>query len=218
MPTVHLSASDPSVKAIVSATFSGFTGKRVEAIITDTVSFHGTMWDEGSKRSYVLLRLADRVAQPIATAPYFQQSELHTATHTIPPGFVVVCLSTFRGVDSLEIHGPSANLSPMLPAPMELTDDERIVLAATAGLKSSYAGESNYRLSEARRETGITSDRYNAAKSALIARKLLNKAGAITVEGRNAIGSTRLFDLRNKSDLIGRADLNGPIPIGWDSV
>ena len=60
------------------------------------------------------------------------------------------------------------------------------VTHATCSLKSSYGGVSNYRFHEARRYTGITAERYEAAKASLIARKLLNKAGAVTVEGQNA--------------------------------
>jgi hypothetical protein len=85
-----------------------------------------------------------------------------------------------------------------LPAPTELTEDEEIVLVATRSLKASYGGVSNYRLSEARRYTGIDLHRWETAKAMLIAKKLLNKAGAITVEGRNACPNHDLFHIQQR--------------------
>lgn len=68
---------------------------------------------------------------------------------------------------------------------MRLSDDERTVLRYTQSLKSSYAGIKNYRFSESNRETGITLERWDAAKKNLIAGKFLNAVGAITDKGRN---------------------------------
>jgi hypothetical protein len=72
---------------------------------------------------------------------------------------------------------------------------------ATCGLKPSYNGIANFRLHEARRHTGISPERYEAAKASRIARKFLNKAGAVTTAGRNARPATdlsRLMDRRKK--------------------
>jgi hypothetical protein len=63
---------------------------------------------------------------------------------------------------------------------------------ATAGLKSSYGGIPNLRYYESHRRTGITQERWDNAKAACIAAGLLNKAGAITVKGRNAISDKPL--------------------------
>ena len=73
----------------------------------------------------------------------------------------------------------------MLPPAPDVTHDMRIVCEYSAALKSSYGGVKNVRFVEAARETGITQDRWDAAKAACIAAKLLNKAGAITPAGRN---------------------------------
>ena len=45
------------------------------------------------------------------------------------------------------------------------------------------------------------STRWEAAKASLTAKKLLNAAGAITIEGRNLIGFVQLFDLRETKAL-----------------
>jgi hypothetical protein len=197
METVHLRRSDPTVDALIKAAFPGWTGQRVEAHITDEVRFYGTNWDEGSRRTYVIVRLADLATFRIEQAPFMRPSALHEKTYELPEGFVVIVRREGR-YDGIEIISSAANITPLLPAPETLTEDEEIVLVATCSLKSSYAGVSNYRLQEARCFTGITADRYEAAKASLIARKLLNKAGAVTVEGRNARPCGDLFEIQRR--------------------
>ena len=108
----------------------------------------------------------------------------------LPPGIVLVEHSIFCGRDTgITVHVRPDNLDQLkLPDAPQLTDDERVVLKAT-GWKSSYAGIRNYRFVEARRTTGITRERYETAKTALIERKLFNRAGAITNAGRNALSA-----------------------------
>jgi hypothetical protein len=183
--TIALRRSDPTVDALIKAAFPGWKPQAVDAIVTDSVSFYGTMWDEGSRRTYTIVRLADLATFRIEQAPFMRRSELHEKTYELPEGFVVVVRCEGR-FDHTEIYSHAANITPLLPAPLELTEDEQIVLVATCSLKASYGGVSHYRFEEARRYTGITAGRYEAAKASLIARKLLNKAGAVTVEGRNA--------------------------------
>jgi hypothetical protein len=194
---MYLKHTDPTVRQIILAAFPDWTGHNVIANITDTIRFHGTNWDDGNRNTYVLVQLNGLCAVPIAEAPYFQESELHTKDHTIPDGFVVVCWTDSRW-PHITISGPSSNITPMLPAPSELTRDERIVLVATRSLKASYGGISNYRFNEAKRETGITMERWESAKTVLIEKKFLNKAGAITVDGKNVVGHEQLFNLREE--------------------
>ena len=101
-----------------------------------------------------------------------------------PEGYVVVVHANCRW-EHVEIIAPASAITPMLPAPVDLTDDEKTVLIATRSLKSSYNGIPNYRFVEAKRARGITLERWEAAKTSLIDKKFLNKAGAITVEGKN---------------------------------
>jgi len=60
-------------------------------------------------------------------------------------------------------------------------------LKYTSRYKNTYGGETNIRYKEAKRETGISQDAWNTALASLKTSKLLNKAGAITTAGRNAI-------------------------------
>jgi hypothetical protein len=182
---VYLRRSDPTVDALIRATFPEYKGQHVIAEIRDTVRFSGTMWDEGCRRSYAIVKLDGLQTYDIPTAPFMERSNLHENEYKVPPGYVVVVHVQSRW-EHIEIVSPPANITRLLPPPVVLTEDEEIVLVATRSRKASYGGVGNYRYVEARRTTGITPGRYEAAKQSLIARKLLNKAGAITVEGRNA--------------------------------
>jgi hypothetical protein len=197
METVHLRRSDPTVDALIRAVFPGLKCQSVEAIITDSVHFYGTNWDEGNRRDYVIVRLEDMKRLRIEEAPFMERSPVHENAFKLPPGFVVV-VHVIGRYEHVEIHTAAENVTPLLPAPTELTEDEEIVLVATRSLKAAYGGVGNYRFVEARRYTGIDLNRWETAKATLIARKLLNKAGAITVEGRNACPKHDLFHIQQR--------------------
>jgi hypothetical protein len=188
---IHLSRSDEGVRQILSASFPSYKGKRIEVSVYPRVRFTGTQWDAGSRTQYRIVRLADMRSLAIAEAPFLRQSELHDVDHEIPDGFVVVALHEGR-YEYVEIITPSANVVPALETTVDLSEAERTVLAATRELKSSYGGISNYRFHEANQRTGIQLDVWNDAKTSLISRGLLNKAGAITANGRNAVGDFRI--------------------------
>lgn len=191
MTVVHLKRSDRTVDSIVRLAFPAYTGQKVQANITDTIQFYNTMWDGGSRRTYVYVDLACGRAVQVQQASFLQRDEFYEKQQPIPEGFVCVVHAECRS-EHIEIHGPAANLSPLLPKTTELTDDEKTVLIATRSYKSSYAGISNYRFHEATSKTGITLERWEAAKAILITKGFLNKAGAITVDGKNAVGLERL--------------------------
>lgn len=192
MSVIHLRRNDATVAAIIGASFPQFTGQKVEAHIQSTVRFIGTYWDEGSKRDYAVVRLADLRCGLIPDEQHGTGSTAHDLDYPIPQGMVVVCHSRWGQREHVEIIGPASNLTPMLDRPADLTEDERTVLIATRSLKASYGGIKDFRFVEASRRRGITRDRWDAAKANLIARKFLNKMGAITVEGRNAVGNEQL--------------------------
>ncbi|HXJ56442.1 MAG TPA: hypothetical protein VNU68_07230 [Verrucomicrobiae bacterium] len=184
---VELRRSDPTVDRLVRAAYPDYKGRKVSATICRTVRFTGTNWDEGSKSYYVIVRVADLMVQGIQDAPYFHGSPLHETDHTIPTGFVVVERRYFRQYESIAIHAAPETVAPLLPPPSDLSDDEKVVLAATKNFKSSYGGVSDYRYREAHRVSGITRESWAAAKMALTMKGMLSANGAITPEGRNAI-------------------------------
>jgi hypothetical protein len=176
-----LSRKDETVDKIISSTFPGFNGKRVLAHIAATVTFYGTMWDSGERRTYRLFDLKTGKVAPIPQEQFLSRSDAHHTPFALPPGVVAVVNCEGR-VPGIEIISSADNITPMLPKPVDLSDDEKIVLEVTCSLKSSYGGIKDFRFSR----SGLPRDRYDAAKASLIARKFLNKAGAATIEGRNA--------------------------------
>jgi hypothetical protein len=106
----------------------------------------------------------------------------------LPLGIIIVKHSIFMGKDSgITIFANESDLANMLPPKVELSKDEKTVLKYTASYKSSYAGIKNYRWHEANRDLGISLEEWEEAKEKLIEKKMLNKRGAITVSGRNAV-------------------------------
>lgn len=170
METVYLTRSDPTVDELIRAAFPGLACQKVEAIVTESVRFYSTNWDEGNRREYVVVRLADKQTFRIEEAPFMERSGLHEKTYTLPPGFVVV-VHVIGRYEHIEIHTAADNVTRLLPAPAALSEDEEIVLVATRSLKASYGGVNNYRFSEARRYTGIDLHRWETARASLIARK-----------------------------------------------
>ena len=115
----------------------------------------------------------------------------------LPDGFACVEHSIFCGKDAgITIHIRPANSAGLLPAPVDLSREQRIVLVATRSLKNTYAGVSNYRFVEANRDTGISREQWESAKADLIARGLLDSRGALNVAGRNAAGQDSLYSFR----------------------
>ncbi len=96
MSTVHLDRKDPTVDRIVKAAFPQYTGRDVQAQITPTCRFTGTMWDEGSRSSYVLIRIKDMALQHIPREQFMADSAGHHTDFPIPEGFVVVCYRQCR--------------------------------------------------------------------------------------------------------------------------
>lgn len=166
----------------------GYAGRRFQIESATSVNVSGNYWDGGSRNYWGAVELATgREAQLQTANPLAGQGRpFETA---VPVGVVVWEHTIFCGKDlgvTFYVHPDNlARLLPNATEQAELTEDEHMVLDFTAQLKSSYNGINNYRFYEAHIKTGITKVRWEAAKQALIERRLLDKRGAITVEGRN---------------------------------
>ena len=197
MQTYFIDKPDESIKAIVSKCYPSYRGKKFQ-LSTSIPNRLDSYWDGGSKTSYVFFNLADsNVMRVGSNHPMFGADKPRELSH-LPDGVLIVAHSIFCGKDSgITIYANGIDLKPMLPeSSNDLNRYHKIVLAATAGLKASYGGIKNFRFKEARNETGISWDQWESAKSELISKKLLNKAGAITASGRNVIGYARLWDFK----------------------
>ncbi|MHC4398937.1 MAG: hypothetical protein ACYTG0_04580 [Planctomycetota bacterium] len=185
--TIHL---DPrEVPDVFRRAFPGYRGRKFVAEVRESVTLDANYWSGGTRYTY---RGVDLVTGEILSPECDEYGNPFThpeaPTVALEPHKAIVCHKVFCGKDlGLTIHVHPENVAKLLPMPTELTPSERIVLGYTSSLKASYGGVSNYRFKEASRETGITLDGWNLAKDSLIGKGLLNRRGAITTKGRNAL-------------------------------
>jgi len=206
MQTLYMKPSDPTVAGLLARTFPGFSYREVKVSIHDAGGMGlQSCWDGGRRDTHRVIRLADMQTYQIPeNGNGFTAADRAFGPAGFPlalpaPGFAVVTLTEgcYKG---LTVHIHTENAVKMLPAPCEVSWAEKVVLTATRSLKSSYAGIKDYRYQEAHEATGITRAEWDAAKQALIGRRFLNVAGAITTEGRNAAGTWDVRDSRLKRE------------------
>lgn len=177
---------------------AGYAGAKFQVRVAEalTIPADAGLWDGGSRSTFRLVRIRDGAA----VAPVNERSSPWDGTRqdrkvTLEAGIACVEHITFRGKDlGLRFTVHPADAAPLLPAPVDLTAVERLVLAYTAGRRSSYQGKDRYMMArdDARwrphpgLETMPSRAEWDAAKDALIGRGFLTKAGAITPAGRNA--------------------------------
>jgi hypothetical protein len=183
---IHL---DP--KMIPAQLRGGYTGKMFKAYVCTetTIPSDAGIWGGGSRDKYYAINLSTGAIVPFPgqnSAPW--DSSRRDLKVTIEPGLAVVCRTIFSGKDlGLTFYLHPDNATKLLPPPTDLTEHEAIVLEATASLKSSYNGKDRYQMSQLwDGKPSMTRAQWDEAKTSLIAKGLLNKAGAITVNGKNA--------------------------------
>lgn len=174
-----------------------YAGRKFSVVVTDSVTIPGQagLWSGGSRDTYVLVNVEtgeSMEASDNMSAPWDKRSDRLV---NLQPGFAVIEHSMFCGKDmGLTFYVHPQNAAKLLPAPTgELTAHEKIVIEATCSLKSSYMGKDrfemmadNARWDEKLKANFPTREEWNAAKESLISKGFLNKAGAVTVKGRNA--------------------------------
>jgi hypothetical protein len=198
MNTIHLEPSQ------VPAHLRGeYSGKKFQARVCETVSIPADagLWSGGSRNEFFAVDIVTGEGVPFPgqdSHPFDRGNEARSVA--LVPGIAVVEHSTSCGQDmGLRFYVHPSNAATLLPAPSaELTATERLVLIATRSFKASYGGRDRYDM--ARDEMAWRADAppfpsrgdWDSAKALLTSKGLLNKAGAITVAGRNAIGSERI--------------------------
>ena len=184
MRTVYLDGNEPGVRALASAAFPSYAGRKFDFQANETVSLTGGFWDGGSKSTYVAIDLATKRVSP--SRDLYHVSSEGAPTVSLQPGTAIVEHRVFCGKDmGITFHIHPEDSPKLLPATDVVSEDEQIVLAFTSALKNTYGGRSNIRFAEGSRKYGITQERWTAAQDTLKTRKLLNKAGSITPAGRN---------------------------------
>ncbi len=186
--TIHL---EPTM--VPAAMRGAYAGKQFKARVCETMTIPMTagLWEGGSRDTFQVIRLDDGAT---VDAVQHNAAPWNAARRDIEvklvPGIAVVEHTIFCGNDmGLTFYVHPDNAAKLLPAPVELTAFEQIVLNATAGYKSSYGGRDRYEMAQGdyRGQAYPTRSEWDAAKQSLIGRGMLNKAGAITVSGRNAV-------------------------------
>lgn len=195
--------SAPEVVTVAKRAFPEYSGHKF-----NVQPFRGPMrldsyWSGGSRNVYRIMPLLVSDRCKVFTVPENSGHPLQNGGKIVelselPEGFVVVEHTLFCGKDlGLTVHVSPVNFNPaaLQSAPVDMSDVERVVLEYTCALKSCA------RLEQAAKDTGITRSAWDTGKAGLIARGLLNKAGAVTPAGRNArqcsIGSAILRDQVN---------------------
>jgi len=180
---VHLDANAPMVRELARVTFPAYAGRQFSICVTERVTLSGLYWDGGSRDTYAAFTLTDPPRGVELPTPEY--GSLETPVVSLRPGFGIAEHTIFRGKDlGLTFHIHPADAVALLPAPVELGEPDRLVLAMHAQLTS--AGRKSVREREQ-----IGEDVYVEAQARLRSRGFLTKGNAITPSGRNAIQGAR---------------------------
>jgi hypothetical protein len=187
MTTLYLEPR--AVPDVFRRAFPHYSGRKFQVRTAESVTLHDNYWSGGTKSDYMGVNLASGEIHSPECSEYgnpFVHPDIPTVR--LAPGLAIVEHSRFCGKDmGIVIHVHPDNLGKLLPAPTALSEPERIVLWATRSFKAGYGGDPENRYHEARRETSITRDDWTRGKAMAVEKGLLDKRGAITVAGRNAI-------------------------------
>jgi hypothetical protein len=178
-----------------------YSGKTFKAKVCETVTIPASagLWEGGSRDTYKAIdfETGNEVLVSSDAAPWDRSRAENTVT--LSPRFCVVEHTIFCGKDmglTFYVHPESA--AKLLPVPAaDLSAYEKLVLIATRSLKSSYGGRDRYEMAQTEYDCKQALNgtvfpsrtQWDETKQSLISKGLLNKAGAITTAGRNAVPS-----------------------------
>jgi len=186
----------PDVKKIALSAYPNYNGKKFSVSVTDNPIDTRSSWEGGSRDYFVFLRLDNLSTFEIPSQSAFDAKIKGAEGVSLVNDMVCVRHTFFCGKDlGITVYVHSSNAPAFIEEKKELTIDEKIVLVYTRSYKNSYGGKSNVRFSEANRSKGISSNEWQIAVKSLQDKGMLNKALAITNEGRNAIGDTKEYSL-----------------------
>ena len=185
--TIHLPAGD--VPAIFKRAYPDYRGRTWKVCVATEVELTGNYWSGGSRSTYRGLDLAtgkvfnpahDEYGNPF-TCP-------DVPTVTLSPGVAIVSHSIYCGKDhGLTIYAHPDNVQKLLPAPTDLSEDERRALDLICSTRGGECRRKEW--DDYRRLPG----KYSAANPLIVSLAdkglvKVNKAGAVavTLDGRNA--------------------------------
>lgn len=198
MTNQSIALKPSEIRPIIDATFPEYRGPKASVRIQATAEYSAADlgWQDGSKTEVKALR---QIGVDPDNNPEWEVIELCLVWRSalvyggvIPRGILLVEHVIFCGKDlgiRCVVSPDSVFLPKLLPAPIELTDEEVLVLSAHAQLKSSYRAA-------AYKQAGYWSNiaaQHPGMWQGLISRGLLsiNKLGAsqITIDGKNALAA-----------------------------
>lgn len=196
MATIYLD-SNPQLQALAALAFPDYHGRKFEVNSAESIRCP-SYWDGGTRSYFAVVK--GSTIEHIGECGGLNQPSVPMIA--LDANTVVLEHRISCGKDmGITFHIHPSRLPQFLPSPKSdnpLTWSQCVVLTATRSLKSSYGGIPNYRYHEAHSDTGITLAEYESAKAELSAMGLLDKRGAITPAGRNAIGMTDLWTLKRE--------------------
>ena len=180
--------NDPDVVTLARKIYPAYNGKHFRVEVRENVNC-ASYWEGGSHTYYTFVNLINgEVIQKAPAQSAFDRPVAGIDKVQLLPNMAIVSHSFFWGKDTgITFYIHKDNAPRFLPAPMELSIDEKAVLKYTSMYKNTYAGRSNIRFEYATGSTGITQERWNQAQQTLIGKKLLNRGLSITLEGRNQV-------------------------------
>lgn len=180
----------PLVDKAIKACAPKYTGVQVYIVYGVRSTDMRSAWSDGHRTYFSIVRLTDleHLTMPESHAVYSPKPEL--AKVEIPDGFVCVAHHYAGTKQYLTIYVPGEAGLLESGEKLELTEEQILVLAATASLKSSYGGVSDYRAHELWQKHRIRRTRTAEIRGQLQEMKLLDKRNAITIAGRNALESS----------------------------
>ena len=188
MNTIYTDA--PEAIAVVQRAFPEY---RHAASRLSIRAFHPvkptSYWSGGNRDYWALASLDGKSATGAAKENGSGFGETAPEITEIPEGTALVRFSTGNYVCACIYLRPE-NLTAMLPAPVELGENEKIVLICSSNLTSPARKEAMAR-------NGLTLNKIEESKQILVSKGLMTKNGAVTTDGRNAANS-----FPNKNDIL----------------
>lgn len=188
MTRISLNWNDPTVRRFAQATFPEYNGRHFYMQVVEGVDVTNSYWSEGSRSTFAAFTLSipPRVERiPNHLAPQFGGPKTPQVI-VINPGFGVAEFREGGRWEYLTFYLNAADAVPLLPSgDVDLSEDEKFVLAATVELNS--AGRKNER-----ERRGFSKERWDAAAEKLKERGFLDKRGAATVDGKNTKTALKL--------------------------
>lgn len=163
----------------------GFNKRAVNVVATERLQLTGQNWSGGYKSEYIAVDLVDgrcvKIPEPVWNAKYQERFV------EVVGGLAIVCYDYCGNGKRITIYLHPSNIALMIEPPIELSEEEKIVLYCSRRFKNVYGGRTDIRRKEAA-SMGykMTPEEWGLIQQQLQGKGLLNKSNALTMKGRNA--------------------------------